>query len=85
MLCLCLSSLVDNESFGILERVEAKGDYDPGWADLGVRLLIMKVILNDDRTGRSKESRLLADHDQREREKTKEMLGLMEPILERSP
>jgi hypothetical protein len=85
LLCVCLSSLVDEGSLGILERVEAKGDYDPGWADLGVRLLILKVILNDDRTGRSKESRLLADHDQRDRKLTKKMLGFMEPFLENSP
>ena len=85
LLCLCLSSLVDEASFDILGRVEARGDYEPGWADLGVMLLLVKVILNDDRTGKSKESRLLADHDQRDREKTKEMLGFMEPFLESSP
>ncbi|MBI4606876.1 MAG: hypothetical protein HY721_33340 [Planctomycetes bacterium] len=85
LLCVCLSSLVDEASFGILERVEARGDYEPGWADLGVSLLIVKVILNDDRTGRSKESRLLVDHDQRHREETKERLGFMESFLESSP
>ncbi|MGH9895684.1 MAG: hypothetical protein ACREA0_27610, partial [bacterium] len=81
LLCLCLTSLVDEESFGVLERVEARGDYEPGWADLGATLRIVKVILDGDRTGASKESRSLADRDQRDREKTKKMLGFIKPFL----
>jgi hypothetical protein len=85
LICICLTSLVDDESLDILDRVEARGEYDPDWADVEERLLILKVILSDDRTGTSKESLLLADRAERDREKTEEILGLMDEFLEGRP
>ena len=77
----CLTDLADESSLDKLERLEARGDYDPGFFDLGERLLILKVILRSDLAGTSKESQMLAKHERKERERLKNIPKFLKAFL----